>query len=83
MAGSARSNGGEPVYPLEVTMPDRVTKLTITREMAIRAIKHVDEGTFPPPDEPREDQLAVQYLLWKESEQIGRESCRERVYVLV
>ena len=72
-------------------MPDRVTKLTITREMAIRAIKHVDEGTFPPPDEPREDQLAVQYLLWKESErvrlekadlirQIGRASCRERVF---
>ena len=54
-------------------MPDRVTRLTITREMAIKAMKHVDEGTFPQPDEPREDQLAVQYLLWKESERVRQE----------
>ena len=54
-------------------MPDRVTKLTITRDMAIKAMKHVDEGTFPSPDEPREDQLAVQYLLWKESERVRLE----------
>ena len=34
----------EPLeYLLEVTMPDRVKKLTITQEMAIRALKHMDE----------------------------------------
>ena len=54
-------------------MPDRVTKLTITRDMAIKAMRHVDDGTFPSPDEPREDQLAVQYLLWKESERVRQE----------
>ena len=52
----------EPAYPLEVIMPDQ-TKLVITRDMGIQAMKHVDEGTFAPPDAPREDHLVVQYLL--------------------
>ena len=48
MAGTApHDDGDEPVYPLEVDMPDN-TKLVITRDMAIQAMKHVDEGTFPP-----------------------------------
>ena len=46
MAGPSRANGDEPAYPLEVTMPDQVTRLTITRDMAIRALKHVEEGTY-------------------------------------
>ena len=60
MAGSSRANGDEPAYPLEVVLPDQVTRLTITRDMAIRALKHVEEGTYPPPDAPREDLMAVQ-----------------------
>jgi hypothetical protein len=66
-------NNVDPVYPMEVMMPDQVTKLTITRDMAIMAMKHVDEGTFPPPDAPREDAMAVQYLLRKEGEKIRAE----------
>ncbi len=31
----------EPTFPMEVTMPDKVTTLVITREMAINAMKHV------------------------------------------
>ena len=56
-----------PVYPMEVTLQDKVTKLTITRELAIRAQKHVDDGTFPAPEDPQEDRQAVQYLLWREA----------------
>ena len=97
MAGTApHDDEDEPAYPLEVDMPDQ-TKLVITRDMAIQAMKHVDEGTFPPPNASRDDHLAVQYLLRKEGEriraekaellrrkrEIGRASCRERVYVLV
>ena len=63
-----QGNDGEPAYPLEVVMPDQVTRLTITRDMAIKALKHVEDGTYPPPDAPREDLMAVQYLLWKEGE---------------
>ena len=47
MAGPSRANSAEPVYPLEVVLPDQVTRLTITRDMAIRALKHVEEGTYP------------------------------------
>ena len=59
-------------------MPDQVTRLTITRDMAIRALKHVEEGTYPPPDAPREDLMAVQYLLWKESERLRAEKAELR-----
>ena len=46
MAGTTpHGDDEEPVYPLEVDMPDQ-TKLVITRDMAIQAMKHVDEGTF-------------------------------------
>ena len=62
-----------PVYPMEVTLQDKVTKLTITRELAIRAQKHVDDGTFPAPEDPQEDRQAVQYLLWKEAERIKQD----------
>ena len=54
-------------------MPDQVTRLTITRDMAIKALKHVEEGTYPPPDAPREDLMAVQYLLQKEGERLRAE----------
>ena len=47
MAGPSRAKSAEPVYPLEVVLPDQVTRLTITRDMAIRALKHVEEGTSP------------------------------------
>ena len=63
-----QGNDDEPAYPLEVVMPDQVTRLTITRDMAIKALKHVEDGTYPPPDAPREDLMAVQYLLRKEGE---------------
>ena len=73
MAGTAsHDDEDEPAYPLEVDMPDQ-TKLVITRDMAIQAMKHVDEGTFPPPNAPRDDHLAVQYLLRKEGERIRAE----------
>ena len=72
MTGPVRTNGDEPAYPLEVVMPDQ-TRLTITRDMAIRALKHVEEGTYPPPDAPREDLKAVQYLLRKEGERLRAE----------
>ena len=53
-------------------MPDQ-TRLTITQDMGIRALKHLDDGTFPAPDAPREDHLAVQYLLRKEGERLRAE----------
>ena len=52
-----------PEYPLEVTMPDGVTRVTITRDMAIRALKHMDEYTMPPEDATRDDMMAYQYLM--------------------
>ena len=57
-----------PAYPMEVTMPNGVTKLKITREMAIRALKHMDEYTMQPEDATRDDMLAYQYLMWKDTE---------------
>ena len=68
-----QGNDDEPAYPLEVVMPDQVTRLTITRDMAIKALKHVEDGTYPPPDAPREDLMAVQYLLRKEGERLRAE----------
>ena len=49
-------------------MTDGVTKLTITREMAIRALKHMDEYTMPPEDVNRDDMLSYRYLMWKDTE---------------
>ena len=57
----------EDPYPMEVTMPDGVTKITLTRDMAIRALKHMDEYTLPPEDATREDMLAYRYLMWKDT----------------
>ena len=44
-AGTSRE---EPTFPMEVTMQDKVTTLTITREMGVQAMKHVQDCTFPP-----------------------------------
>ena len=69
--GAGQSDGQEIEYPMEVTMPDRVTKVTITRDMAIRALKHMDDYTMPPEDATREDILAYRYLMWKDTENSG------------
>ena len=52
--------------------PDQVSRLTITRDMAIKALKHVEDGTYPPPDAPQEDLMAVQYLLRKANDSAQR-----------
>ena len=65
--GQGQSNRQDPEYPLEVTMPDGVTNVTITREMAIRALKHMDDYTMPPEDATREDIMAYRYLIWKDT----------------
>ena len=51
-------------------MPDGVTKLTITQEMGIRALKHMDEYTMPPEDVTREDMMAYRYLMWKDTKKL-------------
>ena len=56
--GAGQSEEQEIPYPTEVTMPDGVTKITLTRDMAIRALKHMDDYTMPPKDVTREDMLA-------------------------
>ena len=58
---------------MEVTMADKVTTLTISQEMGVRAMKHVQECTVPPPESTREDMMAYQYLVWKENEKLLRE----------
>ena len=55
-------------------MPDGVTKVTITREMAIMALKHMDDYTMPPEDATREDMLAYRYLMWKDTEKLRIET---------
>ena len=48
-------------------MLDGVTKLTITREMAIRALKHMDKYAMPREDATRDDMMAYRYLMWKDT----------------
>ena len=55
-------------------MPDGVTRVTITREMAIRAMKHMDEYTMPHEDAKREDMLTYMYLMWKDTERLRLET---------
>ena len=57
-------------------MPDGVTKITLTGDMAIRALKHMDDYTLPPEDAPREDMLAYRYLMWKDTEKLRIETER-------
>ena len=62
-----RQRDPPPEYPLEATMLDGVTRVTITREMAIRSLKHMDKYTMTPKDAIREDMLAYRYLMWKDT----------------
>ena len=55
-------------------MPDGVTRVTITRDMAIRALKHMDEYTMPPENATREDLLAYRYLMWKDTKRLRLET---------
>ena len=55
-------------------MPDGVTKVTITRDMATRTLKHMDDYTMPPEDATREDILAYRYLMWKDTEKLRIET---------
>ena len=57
--GAGQEEEEEVPYPMEVTMPDGVTKITLTRDMAIRALKHMDDYTLPPEDAPRDDMLVI------------------------
>ena len=50
-----------------VTMPDGVTNLTITAEMAAKADKVIKECTMMPADATREEMLTFQYFNWQES----------------
>ena len=61
---------------MEVTMPDGVTRITLTRDMAIRALKHMDDYTLPPEDASRDDMLAYRYLMWKDTEKLRIETER-------
>ena len=72
--GQGQSNRQELEYPLEVTMPDGVTKVTITRDMAIRALKHMDDYTMPPEDATRKDMMAYRYLMGKDTEKLRIET---------
>ena len=74
-AGQEEEEEEDP-YPMEVTMPDGVTKITLTRDMAIRALKHMDDYTLPPEDASREDMLAYRYLMWKDTQKIRLETER-------
>ena len=55
-------------------MLDEVTRVTITRDMAIRALKHMDEYIMPPEDATREDILAYSYLMWKDTARLELET---------
>ena len=44
-------------------MPDGVMIVIITRDMAIRALKHMDEYTMPPEDATREFRMAYRYMM--------------------
>ena len=55
-------------------MLDEVTRVTITRDMVIRALKHMDKYTMPPEDTTREDMLAYRYLMWKDTEKLRVET---------
>ena len=73
-------------FPCTITMPDGVTTLTITAEMAAKADKVMKECTMMPADATQEEMLTFQYFNWQESlrlRQIGRASCRERVCLYV
>ena len=72
--GAGQPGGQKIEYPMEVTMPDGVTKVTITRDMAMRALKHMDDYTMPPEDATREDMLAYRYLMWKDTEKLRIET---------
>ena len=48
-------------------MPDGVTTLTITAEMAAKADKVIKECTMMLADATREEMLAFQYFNWQES----------------
>ena len=72
--GAGQLDRQEIEYPLEVTMPDGVTKVTITRDMTIRALKHMDDYTMPPKDATRDDMLAYRYLIWKDTEKLRIET---------
>ena len=54
-------------FPCTVTMPDGVTTLTITAEMAVKADKVIKECTMMPADATLEEMLTFQYFNWQES----------------
>src|SRR6185369_5658854 len=54
-------------YPCTVTMPDGVTTLTITEEMAVKADKVIKECTMMPANSTLEEMLTYQYFNWQES----------------
>src|SRR5665811_1217129 len=54
-------------FPCTITMPDGVTTLIITTEMAAKADKVIKECTMMPADATREEMLTFQYFNWQES----------------
>ena len=54
-------------FPCTVTMPDGVTTLTITAEMAAKADKVIKECTMMPAGSTPEEMLTFQYCNWQES----------------
>ena len=54
-------------FPCTVTMPDGVTQLMITTQMAERADKAITECTMIPPTSTPEEMLTFNYFNWQES----------------
>jgi hypothetical protein len=72
VAFSAESSAAAAVrrptqFPCTVTMPDGVTTLTITEEMAAKADKVIKECTMMPAGSTPEEMLTYQYFNWQES----------------
>ena len=54
-------------FPCTITMPDGVTQLIITAQMAEKAKKAIAECTMMPPTSTPEEMLTFNYFNWQES----------------
>ena len=66
--GSTSATMRRPIeFPCTVTMPDGVTQLIITAQMAEKADKAITECTMMPPNSTPEEMLTFNYFNWQES----------------
>ena len=54
-------------FPCTVTLPDGVSTLTITAEMAAKVDKVIKECTMMPTDATPEEMMAYNYFNWQET----------------